>query len=86
MLTERQRHYLLFCHAFTGCDTISAITGHGKSALFDKFCSEDIDKYMDIFLNLQATKDEVIRSGIAIFKYICDRILENLPFGHKQTF
>ena len=67
MLTERQRHKLLFCHAFTGCDTISAIAGHGKSALFDKFCSGDIDKYMDIFLDLQATKDEVIRSGIAIF-------------------
>ena len=70
MLTERQRRYLLFCHAFTGCDTVSAIAGHGKSALFDKFCSGDIGKYMDIFLDLQATKDEVIRSGIAIFKYI----------------
>jgi len=21
-----------------------------------------------------------------IFPYVCDRILENLPFGHKQTF
>jgi len=57
MFTERQRRYLLFCHAFTGCDAISAIAGHGKSALFDKFYSGDI---MDIFLDLQATKDEVV--------------------------
>jgi len=52
MLTERQRRYLLFCLAFTGCDSVSAIAGHGKSALFDKFCSGDIGKYMDIFLDL----------------------------------
>ncbi|KAE8301169.1 hypothetical protein D5F01_LYC01334 [Larimichthys crocea] len=35
-LSERQRRYLLFCHAFTGCDTVSAIAGHGKTALFDR--------------------------------------------------
>ena len=29
-LSERQRRYLLFCHAFTGCDTVSAIASHGK--------------------------------------------------------
>ena len=38
-LSERQRHYLLFCHAFTGCDTVSLIAGHGKSTLFEKFCA-----------------------------------------------
>ena len=35
-LSERQRRYLLFCHAFTGCDTVSAIAGHGKTTLFDR--------------------------------------------------
>jgi len=67
MLTERKRHCLLFCHAFTGCDTVSSIAGHGKSAIFDKFCAGDIDEYMDIFLDLQATKETLIRSCIAIF-------------------
>ena len=33
-LSEKQRRYLLFCHAFTGCDTVSAIAGHGKTTLF----------------------------------------------------
>ena len=69
-LSERQKRYLLFCHAFTGCDTVSAIGGHGKAALFDKFCAGDIDQHMDTFLNVRSTKDAVIESGIAIFQYI----------------
>lgn len=69
-LSERQRRYLLFCHAFTGCDTVSAIGGHGKTTLFDRFCAGDIDEHMDIFLDVQSTKDAVIRGGIAIFQYI----------------
>ena len=35
-LSERQRRYLPFCLAFTGCDTISAIAGPGKTSLFNK--------------------------------------------------
>ena len=59
-LSERQSRYLLFCHAFTGCDTVSSIAGHGINTLFDKFCAGDIDEHIDT----------VIRSGTAIFKYI----------------
>ena len=69
-LSERQRRYLLFCHAFTGCDTVSAIGGHGKSTLFDRFCVGEIDEHMDIFLHVQASKDAVVKSGTAIFQYI----------------
>jgi hypothetical protein len=35
-LCERQKRYLLFCHGFTGCDTVSAIAGHGKTNLFNR--------------------------------------------------
>ena len=69
-LSERQSRYLLFCHAFTGCDTVSVIGGHGKTTLFDRLCAGDIDEHMDIFLYVQATKDAVIRAGTAIFQYI----------------
>jgi len=67
-MSERQRHYLLFCHTFTGCDTVSAIAGLGKTTLFDRLCTGYIDKDMDIFLNAQASRDVVIRSGISIFQ------------------
>ena len=69
-LSERQRHYLLFSHAFTGCDTVSAIAGHGKAALFDRFCVGNIDEHVNIFLDKRATKEEVIKSGLAIFQCI----------------
>ena len=52
------------------CDTVSAIAGHGKTTLFDRLCGGDIDEHMDIFLDIQATKDMVIKAGIAIFKHI----------------
>ena len=69
-LSERQRPYLLFCQAFTGCDTVSAIASHGTTILFHRFCAGDIDGQMDIFLDVLASKDVVIRIGISIFQYI----------------
>ena len=48
-LSEKQRRYLLLCHAFTGCDTVSAISGHGKTSLFDKFVQ---GRLTDVFLDL----------------------------------
>ncbi|XP_065906073.1 uncharacterized protein [Dysidea avara] len=69
-LSERQRRYLLLFHAFTGCDTVSAIASHGKTTLFDRFCAGDNDEHMDTFLDVQASKDVVIRSGISIFQHI----------------
>ena len=63
-LSERQRRYLLFWRAFIGCDTVSAIASHGKTTLFDRFCAGDIDEHMDTFLDVQASRDVVIRSGI----------------------
>ena len=63
-LCERQRHYLLFSHAFTGCNMVSAIGSHGKTTLFDRFYAGDIDEHMHIFLYVQTTKDVVIRVGM----------------------
>ncbi|CAB4039507.1 Hypothetical predicted protein [Paramuricea clavata] len=77
-LSEKQRRYLLFCHAFTGCDTVSAIASHGKTTLFHMFCAGDIDEHMDIFLDVQAKKDAVIEAGIAIFQYIYHAPCTNL--------
>ena len=63
-LTRRKRKYLLPCHAFTGCDTVSAIMGHGKTTLFDKLCTGDVDEHLDVFMDTEATKDDVIWAGI----------------------
>ena len=44
--------------------------GHGKITLFDRFCAGDIDEHMNIFLDLQVTKEKVIEGGIVIFQHI----------------
>jgi len=65
-LSERQRRYLLFCYAFTGCDTDSAIGSYEKSTLFGRLCAGDMDEHMNVFLGVQATKEEVVKAGIAV--------------------
>ena len=37
---------------------------------FFRFCAGDIDEYMDIFLDTEATKEAMIQADIAIFQYI----------------
>ena len=69
-LPERKRKYLLFCHAFSGCDTVSAIAGHGKTTLFDRLCAGKVDEHMEVFLEIETNKDTVISAGVEIFKYI----------------
>lgn len=44
--------------------------GHGKTTLFDKLCTGDVDEHLDVFMDTEATKDDVIRAGICLFKYI----------------
>ena len=43
---------------------------HLRPAPFFRFCIGDVDEYMDIFLDTEATKEAVIQAGIAIFQYI----------------
>ena len=69
-LSEKQRCYLLFCHAFIGCDTVTAIAGHRKTTLFDKFYAGGGVEHMDNFLDVHASRDVAIRTGISIFQYI----------------
>ena len=38
--------------------------------LFFRFCAGDVDEYINILLDTEATKDTVIQAGTAIFKYI----------------
>ena len=50
---------------------------HLLPAPFFRFCAGDIDEYMDIFLDTEATKEAVIQAGILPFSstFIMDQIL-----------
>ena len=58
---------LTFCHAFTGCDTVSSIVGHEKSALVLFRGYWQAHRYLLWLTGYQG--DTVIRNGIANFKH-----------------
>ena len=67
VLSEQQMKYLLTCHSFTGCDTVSAISGYGKSVLFTRLCTGGVEENMDVFLDLRTDQKKIISAGICIF-------------------
>ena len=70
-IPEKYRKYLLFLHSFSGCDTVSAIYGFSKQSVLRKLCqSERCEKSMEVFLNVDAHKEEIITSGCEIFKIL----------------
>ena len=49
-LTHAQREYITICYAFTGCDTVSSIFGHGKYTLFKKLCeTSTMYRHLNVF-------------------------------------
>ncbi|GBM62515.1 hypothetical protein AVEN_37143-1 [Araneus ventricosus] len=55
---------ILLVHAFSGCDTSSALFGHGKT----KFCfleekNRHLEEKIQVFFNSEATIDQVAKAG-----------------------
>lgn len=80
---------LLFLHAFSGCDTTSAVFGHGKN----HFCTV-IDKHPELqaktkaFLDSDASLDELKKAGeeFLIFLYGGKPAGQNLEQLRYETF
>ncbi|CAM4571711.1 unnamed protein product [Leuciscus chuanchicus] len=59
-LPERYRKYLTFLHSFSGCDTVSAISGFSKPTLLTKLCKTDkAEGAMDVFNDIRAKKTHI---------------------------
>ena len=70
-LTHTQRENITICYAFTGCDTVSSIFGHGKYTLFKKLCeTSTMYRHLNVFNSPTSTNDEIINTGVAIFQFI----------------
>ncbi|GBN13654.1 hypothetical protein AVEN_66182-1 [Araneus ventricosus] len=55
---------ILFIHAFSGCDTTSALFGHGKTkccSLLEK--NRRMEEKIQVFFNSEATIDQVAKAG-----------------------
>jgi hypothetical protein len=69
---QQQHHdvksYILFVHAFSGCDTTSAVYGKGKKQILKLIENErELSNWVKIFYKLDATHNEIKIAGESIF-------------------
>ena len=69
--------YLLFLHAWSGCDTTSATFGQGKISLMKKLKqSKDVQAIAELMMDHNATVEQVGEVGVRLFVIV---------FGGKQS-
>ena len=62
------KRHLLFLHAWCGCDTTSAIFGHGKTGFIKKFLkSTELQQLSNVFYDPWATQEEISNAGERMF-------------------
>lgn len=63
------REFLLFIHAWSGCDTVSVPFGKGKASFLNLVKKSDVLKQIAISMNdVWAEQDEIGHIAISIFK------------------
>ena len=64
---HKQTEHLLFAHAWTGCDTTSAIHKYGKAKIFQLLKTKSDQVAISCFGDMSATQDSVGNAGIKMF-------------------
>ena len=78
--------HLLFCHAFTGCDTTSQIHNFRKKSIFSKFkMLKDIQHLSEQFYEASTTVNEIGNASIRVFKLLYSTTF-NLQQIRKQKY
>ena len=78
--------HLLFCHAFTGCDTTSQIHNFGKKSIFSKLkMSKDLQHLSEQFYQASATVNEIGNASIRVFELLYSTTF-NLQQIRKQKY
>jgi hypothetical protein len=73
------KKHLLFLHTWCGCDTTSAIYGHGKTSFIKKFLkSTKLKNLSDLFYDPWATRDEISDAGERMFVAMYGGSIETL--------
>ena len=65
-ISQDERRYILFVHAWGGCDTTSAIHGKGKLSIFNLLKKSSFKLYVEPFTNDDSTADEIGDAGSRI--------------------
>ena len=69
-LPDHKKKYILMCHSFTGCDTVSSFYGFSKEKLFERICNGNLDPILDVFYNEKSTHDQIRDAGIQIIQFV----------------
>lgn len=78
--------YLLFAHAFTGCDTTSAIHRFGKLSIFKKFHNHQLMQIADMFYSDIRSPDEIGNATIHFFEHVNSSPKEDLHIIRKKKY
>ena len=69
-LTIELRQYLIFCHSFTGCNSVSSQYEISKKALFERLCFKYVITLIGVFYNDKPTIEQIVNAGIKIVQFI----------------
>ena len=64
------RQYLIFCHSFTGCNSVSSQYEISKKVLFERLCFKYVSALIGVFHNDKPTKEQIVNAGIEIVQFI----------------
>ena len=69
-LTPDEKLCILFCHSFSGCDTVSSIFCVSKEKFHQKICSGQLRQITDKLYCDTASTEDIGNAGILIFQFI----------------
>ena len=69
-LTPDDKLWILFCHSFRGCDTVSSILGVSKEKFYQKICSGQLREIIDKLYCDTTSIENISNAGILIFQSI----------------
>ena len=69
-LTTDEKLWILFCHSFSGYDTVSSIFGVSKETFYQKICSGQLRQIIDRFYCDRTSTEDIGNAGKLIFRFI----------------
>ena len=69
-LTSDEKLWILFCHSFSGCNTISSIFGVSKEKFYQKICSGQLRQIIDKFYCDTTSIEDIGNAGILVFQFL----------------
>ena len=69
-LTPDEKLWILFCHSFSGCGTVSSVFGVTKEKFYQKICSGQLRQIIDKFYCDTTSIEDIGNAEILIFQFI----------------